>query len=119
MRCLLEVLNVEEDVAKFPSRTVSGQMEEVDYVKISGVDVDFYDQLIAVKLYRLDQEQKERMRAIKKADRLNIKFRNMKAPTNFEKSAVLVCSVEDVQEFVEDKKSKQSAMKLEKTAATG
>ena len=93
MRLLLEVLGCSLETAKFPNRR-SGQVEEVPFLQISGVDSDFFDSLLKVKVFR----PKDLNRTFKKGDLLSVKFRQAKY-SDFEKCTVINATEDDVQAY--------------------
>ena len=93
MRLLLETLACSLETAKFPNRR-SGQIEEVPFLQISGVDQDYYDSLLKVKVFR----PKDLNKRYNKGDMLQIKFRQSKF-SDFDKATVLNVSEDDIQVF--------------------
>ena len=93
MRLLLEVLASRLDTAKFPNRR-TGQVEEVPFLSISGVDQDFMDSLIKVKVFK----PKDLNKNYAKGELLSVKFRQSKY-SDFDKSVVINDNEEDVQIF--------------------
>jgi hypothetical protein len=93
MRLLLEVLGCSLETAKFPNRR-SGQVEEVPFLQISGVDNDYYDSLLKVKVFR----PKDLNRTFKKGEMISVKFRQSKY-SDFEKSTVINAQEDDVQVY--------------------
>ena len=93
MRLLLEVLGCSLETAKFPNRR-SGQVEEVPFLQISGVDNDYFDSLLKVKVFR----PKDLNRTFKKGEMISVKFRQAKY-SDFEKSTVINANEEDVQVY--------------------
>jgi hypothetical protein len=91
MRLLLEVLGCSLETAKFPNRR-SGQVEEVPFLQISGVDGDYFDSLLKVKVFR----PKDLNRTFKKGEMISVKFRQAKY-SDFEKSTVINANEDDVQ----------------------
>jgi hypothetical protein len=91
MRLLLEVLGCSLETAKFPNRR-SGQVEEVPFLQISGVDSDYFDSLLKVKVFR----PKNLNRTFKKGEMISVKFRQAKY-SDFEKSTVINANEDDVQ----------------------
>ena len=89
MRLLMEVLGCSLETAKFPNRR-SGQIEEVPFLQISGVDSDFFDSLLKVKVFR----PKDLNRTFKKGEMVSVKFRQAKY-SDFEKCTVINVSSED------------------------
>jgi len=92
MRLLLEVLGCSLETAKFPKR--SGQIEEVPFLQISGVDSDYFDSLLKVKVFR----PKDLNRTFKKGEMISVKFRQAKY-SDFEKSTVINANEDDVQVY--------------------
>ena len=90
MRLLLETLACRLDISKFPNRK-TGQVEEVPTLVISGVDVDFMDSLLKVKVYK----PKDLNRTFKKGELLSVRFRQSKF-NDFEKSTVINANEDDV-----------------------
>ena len=93
MRLLLEVLGCSLETAKFPNRR-SGQVEEVPFLQISGVDSDYFDSLLKVKVFR----PKDLNRTFKKGEMISVKFRQAKY-SDFEKSTVINANEDDVQVY--------------------
>lgn len=93
MRLLLEVLGCSLETAKFPNRR-SGQVEEVPFLQISGVDSDYFDSLLKVKVFR----PKDLNRTFKKGEMISVKFRQSKY-SDFEKSTVINAQEEDVEVY--------------------
>ena len=93
MRLLLEVLGCSLETAKFPNRR-SGQVEEVPFLQISGVDSDYFDSLLKVKVFR----PKDLNRTFKKGEMISVKFRQAKY-SDFEKSTVINANEDDVQTY--------------------
>lgn len=91
MRLLLEVLASSLDTAKFPNRR-TGQVEETPVLVTCGVDQDFFDSLIKVKVYK----PKDLNRQFKKGDLIQVRFRQAKY-SDFEKSTVINANEDDVQ----------------------
>jgi len=91
MRLLLEVLACRLDTAKFPNRR-TGQVEEVPFLAISGVDSDFMDSLLKVKVFK----PKNLNKTFKKGDLLSVRFRQAKF-SDFEKSVVINANEDDIQ----------------------
>ncbi len=105
MRCLLEVIATGVDVAKFPRRNGAGT-DEVPFVWISGVDADFMDQLIKIKIFR--PKNLEALKALaQKGIRLTVKFRRLKNDDKFEHCTVITVNEEDIQPY--SKAGEQSA----------
>ncbi len=99
MRCLLEVIATGIEIAKFPRRN-GGGTDEVPFVWISGVDADFMDQLIKIKVFR--PKNLEGLKALgQKGSRLAIKFRTLKRDDKFEHCTVMTVNEDDVQPFVQ------------------
>ena len=90
MRLLLEVLACRLDTAKFPNRR-TGQIEEVPFLSISGVDSDFMDSLLKVKVFK----PKDLNKSFKKGDMLSVRFRQAKF-NDFEKSVVINANEDDI-----------------------
>ena len=95
MRLLLEVLAGKFDTAKFPSR--QGGIEEVPFFAISGVDADYMDSLLKVKVYR--PKNLDKLNNFKKGDRLKVKFRTLKRDDKFEKCTIINVSEDDIEPF--------------------
>ena len=93
MRLLLEVLGCSLETAKFPNRR-SGQIEEVPFLQISGVDSDYFDSLLKVKVFR----PKDLNRTFKKGEMISVKFRQAKY-SDFEKCIVINSNEDDVQTY--------------------
>ena len=93
MRLLLEVLAVKADEANFPSR--NGGTERVPYIAISGVDSDYMDSLLKVKVYR--PKDVTRLNSFKKGDRISVKFRTLKRDDKFERCTIINASEDDIQ----------------------
>ena len=93
MRLLLETLACSLETAKFPNRR-SGQVEEVPFLQISGVDSDYFDSLLKVKVFR----PKDLNRTFKKGEMVSVKFRQAKY-SDFEKSTVINANEDDVQAY--------------------
>ena len=91
MRLLLEVLGCSLETAKFPNRR-SGQVEEVPFLQISGVDSDYFDSLLKVKVFR----PKDLNRTFKKGEMVSVKFRQSKF-SDFDKAVVINANEEDIQ----------------------
>ena len=100
MRALFEVIAGQLDTAKFPSR--QGGTEDVPYYWFSGVDTDYYDQLIKVKVFR--PKDLNRLNRIKKGDRLSLKFKNMKRDDRFEKCVIINVLEDDLKLYENDSK---------------
>ena len=103
MRLLLEVLASRLDTAKFPNRR-TGQVEEVPYLSISGVDQDYMDSLINVKVFK----PKDLNKNYEKGELLSVKFRQSKY-SDFDKSVVINANEEDVQVYQGEVKQKPIA----------
>ena len=103
MRLLLEVLGCSLETAKFPNRR-SGQVEEVPFLQISGVDSDFFDSLLKVKVFR----PKDLNRTFKKGELLSVKFRVAKY-SDFEKCTVINSNEDDVQIYKGEVKTEPMA----------
>ncbi len=93
MRLLLEVLAVKADEANFPNR--QGGIEKVPFVAISGVDSDYMDSLLKVKVYRPKDVTK--LNSFKKGDRISVKFRTLKRDDKFERCTIINASEDDIQ----------------------
>ena len=104
MRLLLEVLACRLDLAKFPNRK-TGQIEEVPNLSISGVDTDFMDSLLKVKVFR----PKNLNRTFKKGEMISVKFRQAKY-SDFDKATVINANEEDVQVYQGEVKQEAPAM---------
>lgn len=91
MRLLLEVLSCSLETAKFPNRR-TGQIDETQVRVICGVDQDFFDSLIKVKVYK----PKKLNQSFKKGDLIQVRFRQAKY-SDFEKSIVINANEDDVQ----------------------
>ena len=103
MRLLLEVLGCSLETAKFPNRR-SGQVEEVPFLQISGVDSDFFDSLLKVKVFR----PKDLNRTFRKGELLSVKFRVSKY-SDFEKCTVINSNEDDVQIYKGEVKTEPMA----------
>ena len=90
MRLLLEVLASSMEVAKFPNRR-TGLVEETPFLQVVGVDQDFYDSLLKVKVFR----PKDLNKRFQKGDLLQVKFRQAKF-SDFEKSVVINANEDDI-----------------------
>ena len=90
MRLLLEVLASSVEVAKFPNRR-TGAIDETPFLQVVGVDQDFYDSVIRVKVFK----PKDLNRRFKKGDLVQVKFRQSKF-SDFEKSVVINANEADV-----------------------
>jgi hypothetical protein len=95
MRLLLEVLAVKADEANFPTR--QGGTEKVPFVAISGVDSDYMDSLLKVKVFR--PKNITRLNGFKKGDRIKVKFRTLKRDDKFEKCTIVNCQEDDIELF--------------------
>ena len=93
MRSLIEVLGCSLETAKFPNRR-SGQVEEVPFLQISGVDTDYFDSLLKVKVFR----PKDLNRTFKKGELISVKFRQSKF-SEFDKAVVINANEEDVEVY--------------------
>jgi hypothetical protein len=99
MRCLFEVIATGADIAKFPRRN-GGGTDEVPFVWISGLDADYMDQLVKVKIFRPKNLQALKALA-QKGNRLTIKFRRLKCDDKFEHCTVITANEDDVQLHVQ------------------
>lgn len=90
MRLLLEVLASSMEVAKFPNRR-TGQVEETPFLQVVGVDQDYFDSLLKVKVFR----PKDLNKRFQKGDLLQVKFRQAKF-SDFEKSVVINANEDDI-----------------------
>lgn len=103
MRCLFEVLATGVDVARFPRRN-GGGVDEVPFIWISGLDVDFMDKLAKLKIFRGKSRSEsewlrvtETMKQIaKKGAWLEVKFKTLKEDDRFEHCTVITVQAEDV-----------------------
>ena len=91
MRLLIECLSCRLDVSKFPNRK-TGQMEEVPTLVISGVDTDYMDSLLKVKVYK----PKDLNRTFSKGQLLSVRFRVAKF-NDFEKAVVINAAEDDIE----------------------
>lgn len=99
MRCLFEVVGAGNSVARFPKRGApNGIMEEVPFFWASGVDVDYQDQMIKVKVFR-PKNVTTLMGLAEKGNRLTIRFRKMKFDDRFDKCTVITVNDEDIQPY--------------------
>lgn len=94
MRCLFEVIGAGNDVAKFPRRN-GGGIEEVPFMWISGLDVDFMDQLVKLKVFR-PKNQEALKRLAQKGSKLQVRFRTLKRDEKFERCTVITVNEEDL-----------------------
>ena len=90
MRLLLEVLASSMEVAKFPNRR-TGQVEETPFLQVVGVDQDYFDSLLKVKIFR----PKDLNKRFSKGQLLQVKYRQAKY-SDFEKSVVINANESDV-----------------------
>ncbi len=112
MRCLFEVIAAGSGTAKFPRRNGSGT-EDVPFFWISGLDADFMDQLVKVKVFRPKNVEALKKLALK-GSRLQIKFRTLKRDDRFEHCTVITVNEDDVQAYVSPtaQQSAQPAMTI-------
>jgi len=94
-RILLEVLAVQNQEASFPNRK-TGLSEKVPFVAIAGIDSDWMDSLIKVKLFKVSPDGVVRLNGYKKGSLLNVRFRSM-AENKFERAVVINAQEIDVQ----------------------
>ena len=104
MRLLLEVLAVKADEANFPTR--QGGMEKVPFVAISGVDSDYMDSLLKVKVFR--PKNVTRLNGFKKGDRIKVKFRTLKRDDKFERCTIVNCQEDDIELFSDNAGQQQT-----------
>lgn len=97
MRLLLETLACSLETAKFPNRRTGG-IDEVPFLQVSGVDQDYMDSLLKVKIFK----PRDLNRRFQKGDLLQIKFRQMKY-SDFDKAIVINANEDDVQLFSVDR----------------
>lgn len=94
MRCLFEVVAIGADVAKFPRRN-GGGTEEVPFFWISGLDVDYMDQLVKLKVFR-PKNQDGLKKLAQKGSKLQVRFRTLKRDDKFEHCTVITVAEEDL-----------------------
>lgn len=99
MRCLFEVVATGADIAKFPRRNGAGT-DEVPFVWISGLDADYMDQLVKIKIFR-PKNMEALKKLAEKGAKLQIKFRTLKRDDKFEHCTVITVNEEDLQPFVQ------------------
>lgn len=91
MRILFEVVGHDQEVAKFPKK--NGGTEEVPVFWFSGVDTDYNDELIKVKVYRDFQKLRD---TIRKGVKVQIKFKGVKPANKWDKCAVINANEDDI-----------------------
>lgn len=106
-RILFEVLSGSLEKAKFPGK--NGIQEEVSFYQFTGCDVDYFDQMFKVKIYRPEQKTIEKFQQVKKGDQLNVKFKSMKRDDKYEKATIISVSESDVEIFEEKKEPVKKA----------
>lgn len=91
MRILFEVVGHDQEVAKFPKK--NGGTEEVPVFWFSGVDTDFNDELIKVKVYRDFQKLRD---IVRKGVKLHVKFKNIRPANKWERCMVITANEGDI-----------------------